>query len=42
MRKVWMMVLGGLLSMVFCMSVAAQTPVLSDGASAQAILCSAV
>ncbi len=32
MRKVWLTVLGGLLSVVFCLSVAAQTPVLSDGA----------
>ncbi|MBP9532598.1 MAG: cache domain-containing protein [Syntrophaceae bacterium] len=32
MRKVWLTVLGGLLSVVFCLSVTAQTPVLSDGA----------
>ncbi|HOG11507.1 MAG: cache domain-containing protein [Smithellaceae bacterium] len=32
MRKVWLTVLGGLLSVVFCMSVLAQTPPLSDGA----------
>ncbi len=32
MRKVWLTVLGGLLSMIFCMSAAAQPAALSDGA----------